>query len=216
MMKGVHTPRVALWQLLAFSLLLLLCALPARASTVLEMSFQEVVDHAELVFEGRVRSVEARRDAEGMIHTWVDFEVLEVLKGDHADSTFTLRFLGGTVGTQRLEVTDLQLPQVGEAGFYFVESLTRSQVNPLVGWSQGHFLIEPRADGQPGVLTAHHEPVLGVSAAEQAPVTAAMNTFSKGVAKGVVVQESLSAMAVSGPMHVDDFKRSVRALVLQP
>ena len=121
-----------------------------------------------------------------------------------------------TVGGQRLEVTDLQLPQGGEMGFYFVESLTRPQVNPLVGWSQGHFLIEPRADGRPGVLTAHHEPVFGVSSPEQAPVTAAMNTFSKGVAKGVIVQESLSAMAASAPMPVDEFKRSVRALVQQP
>jgi hypothetical protein len=215
-MEKIDATGVALWQLMAFSLLLSLCTLSARASIVLEMSFQEVVDHAELVFEGRVRAVEARRDAEGMIHTWVDFEVLELLKGEHASSTLTLRFLGGTVGGQRLEVTDLQLPQVGETGFYFVESLTRPQVNPLVGWSQGHFLIEPRADGRPGVLTAHHEPVLGVSAPEQAPVTAAMNTFSKGVAKGVIVQESLSAMAASAPMPVDEFKRSVRALVQKP
>ncbi len=202
-------------QLLALGLLLSLSSLPVHASTVLEMSFRDVIDHAELVFEGQVRIVEARRDAEGMIHTWVEFDVLEVLKGEHASSTLTLRFLGGTVGTQRLEVTDMQLPQVGETGFYFVESLTRPQVNPLVGWSQGHFLIEPRADGEPGVLSAHHEPVLAVTAAEQAPVTAAMNTFSKGVAKGVVVQESFRAMAASGPMHADDFKRSVRALVQQ-
>jgi len=205
-----------LWQFPTGILVVWLAILPARASTVLEMSFQEVVDHAELVFEGRVRAVDARRDAEGMIHTWVEFDVLEVLKGEHPSSALTLRFLGGTVGTQRLEVTDLQLPQVGETGFYFVESLTRPQVNPLVGWSQGHFLIEPRADGQPGVLSAHHEPVLAVSAPEQAPVTASLNTFSKGVAKGVIVQESFNAMAASGPMHADDFKRSVRALVQQP
>jgi hypothetical protein len=215
-MEKIDATGVALWQLIAFSLLLSLCALSARASTVLEMSFQEVVDHAELVFEGRVRAVEARREVDGMIYTSVEFEVLDVLKGDYADNALTLRFLGGTVGGQRLEVTDLQLPQGGEMGFYFVESLTRPQVNPLVGWSQGHFLIEPRADGRPGVLTAHHEPVFGVSSPEQAPVTAAMNTFSKGVAKGVIVQESLSAMAASAPMPVDEFKRSVRALVQQP
>lgn len=215
-MEKIDATGVALWQLMAFSLLLSLCTLSARASIVLEMSFQEVVDHAELVFEGRVRAVEARREVDGMIYTSVEFEVLDVLKGDYADNALTLRFLGGTVGGQRLEVTDLQLPQVGETGFYFVESLTRPQVNPLVGWSQGHFLIEPRADGRPGVLTAHHEPVFGVSSPEQAPVTAAMNTFSKGVAKGVIVQESLSAMAASAPMPVDEFKRSVRALVQQP
>ncbi len=104
---------------------------------------------------------------------------------------------------------------VEESGVYFVESLHASQVNPLVGWSQGHFLIEPQAGGEAGVLTAHHEPVLAVDAADAAPVTAAMNTFSKGVAKGVVVQEALSAQAASRPLSVEEFKRSVRALVAE-
>ncbi len=201
------------WLPVALLLLLGFSSLPARASTVLEMSFRDVIAHAELVFEGRVSAVESRRDASGMIHTHVRFDVLDVLKGQAPGGALELRFLGGAVGTQRLEVTDMSLPQAGETGIYFVEALSRPQVNPLVGWSQGHFLIEPQAGGEPGVLTANHEPVLAVSAAELAPVTAAMNTFSKGVAKGVVVQESLSAMAASQPMSVDAFKRSVRALV---
>jgi hypothetical protein len=46
-------------------------------------------------------------------------------------------------------------------------------------------------------------------------VTAALNTFSKGVAKGVVVQESLSAQAASRPLTAEEFKRSVRALVAE-
>jgi len=116
------------------------------------------------------------------------------------------------VGTARLEVTDMLVPQVAERGIYFVESLSAPQVNPLVGWSQGHFLIEPQAGGAAGVLTATHEPVLAVDAA---PVTAALNTFSKGVAKGVVVQESLSAQAASRPLTAEEFKRSVRALVAE-
>jgi hypothetical protein len=148
-----------------------------------------------------------------MIHTYVRFEVLDVLKGDTPGAVLELRFLGGTVGTQRLDVTDMTMPEMGESGLYFVESLSSPQVNPLVGWAQGHFLIEPQDGGVPGVLTANHEPVLAVDAADAAPVTAAMNTFSKGVAKGVVVQESLSAQAASRPLTVDEFKRSVRALV---
>ena len=68
-----------------------------------------------------------------------------MLKGEYAGSTLELRFLGGTVGTARLEVTDMLVPQVAERGIYFVESLSAPQVNPLVGWSQGHFLIEPQA-----------------------------------------------------------------------
>lgn len=199
---------------LAF-LLVSACSLQTQASTVLEMSFQDVLSHAELVFEGRVSAAESRREDDGMIHTFVRFEVLDVLKGDTPGAALELRFLGGTVGTQRLDVTDMIVPEVGESGVYFVESLHASQVNPLVGWSQGHFLIEPQAGGEAGVLTAHHEPVLAVDAADAAPVTAAMNTFSKGVAKGVVVQEALSAQAASRPLSVEEFKRSVRALVAE-
>jgi hypothetical protein len=200
------------WRLAAALLLVSACSLQAHASTVLEMSFKEVLTHAQLVFEGRVSAVESRREDDGMIYTFVRFEVLEVLKGEYAGSTLELRFLGGTVGTARLEVTDMLVPQVAERGIYFVESLSAPQVNPLVGWSQGHFLIEPQAGGAAGVLTATHEPVLAV---DTAPVTAALNTFSKGVAKGVVVQESLSAQAASRPLTAEEFKRSVRALVAE-
>jgi len=203
------------WRLMTAFILASACSLQAHASTVLEMSFGDVLGHAELVFEGRVSAVESRREDDGMIHTFVRFEVLDVLKGEYAGATLELRFLGGTVGTARLDVTDMTLPEVAESGFYFVESLGTPQVNPLVGWSQGHFLIEPQAGGERGVLTANHEPVLAVDAANAAPVTAAMNTFSKGVAKGVVVQESLSAQAASRPLTVDEFKRSVRALVAE-
>ena len=196
-------------------LLALASALHSHASTVLEMSFRQVFEHAELVFEGRVLALASERDDDGMIYTTVRFEVHDVLKGDYAQSTLALRFLGGTVGTQRLDVTDLTMPQAGEAGIYFVEALYSPQVNPLVGWSQGHFLIEPQAGGELAVLTATHEPVLAVEEVDAAPVTAAMNTFSKGVAKGVVVQESLSVQAASRPLSVDEFKRSVRALVAE-
>lgn len=196
-------------------LLALASAMPAGASTVLEMSFRDVLEHAELVFEGRVVSIESHREDDGLIYTNVNFEVHDLLKGDYSGNSLDLRFLGGTVGSERLDVTDLTMPQVGESGIYFVESLYSPQVNPLVGWSQGHFLIEPQAGGALAVLTATHEPVLAVDDVDAAPVIAGLNTFSKGVAKGVVVQESLTVQAVSRPLSVDEFKDSVRALVAE-
>lgn len=203
------------WRLAAAFMLVSTCSQLAHASTVLEMSFQDVLDHAALVFEGRVRDVQSQRGSDGVIYTMVHFEVLDVLKGESPGASLALRFLGGTVGTHRLDVTDMTMPQRGESGIYFVETLQTPQVNPLVGWSQGHFLIEPHAGGERIVLTATHEPVLAVDAAASAPVTAALNTFSKGVAKGVVVQESLSVQALSRPLTVEQFKHSVRALVAE-
>lgn len=203
------------WRLLAILLIALAASLPARASTVLEMSFRDLLTHAELVFEGRVTARQSFLEADGLIYTRVDFDVRDVLKGEHAGTTLALRFLGGTLGPRRLEVTDMQMPEPGETGIYFIESLDTALVNPLVGWSQGHFLIEPQAGGEPGVLTSRHEPVLGLESVDTPPVTAGLNAFSKGVAKGVVVQESLNAQAVSRPLSVEDFKRTVRALVAE-
>lgn len=194
----------------------LLCGLcttlPLHASTVLQMSFSEVVQHAELVFEGRVLAVESRTVPDGMIHTFVTFAVLDVLKGDDTLAEIELSFLGGQVGTQRLQVTDLEVPEVGETGFYFVESLVNAQVNPLVGWTQGHYLIEPDANGDSIVTTANHEPILALEPA--VPTTAPMPAeSSKGIANGVVVQGSGSANFLSRPLSVQEFKNHVLSTV---
>ena len=37
----------------------------------------------------------------------------------------------------------VRYPEVGETGFYFVESAEIPMVNPLYGWDQGCLLIEP-------------------------------------------------------------------------
>ncbi|MDP1931725.1 MAG: hypothetical protein Q8L60_09735 [Gammaproteobacteria bacterium] len=199
-----------------FRTIVLLCVVwavaPLHASTVLQMSFAEVVENAELVFEGRVLSVESRMVPDGMIHTFVVFAVIDILKGDYALDEIELSFLGGQVGTRRLQVTDMELPEVGETGFYFVESLMSAQVNPLVGWAQGHYLIELTAGGGSVVTTADHEPILALDPAS--PVTAAMsNEFSKGVAKGVVVQGAGIANRLSRGLSAEEFKDHVRSTV---
>jgi hypothetical protein len=192
-----------------------LCSLPLQASTVLEMDFGAVLDTAELVFEGRVESLAARRLADGSIHTFVRFTVLDVLKGNYAAPELELRFLGGSIGNRRLEVSDMQMPQRGETGFYFVESLSQQQVHPLVGWSQGHFLIETQADGSLAVTTAQHEPIISVTAPAQPPLTAPMNSFSKGVAKGVTVRSGGTLSARSRALEVEEFKQAVRSMAAE-
>ena len=193
------------------ALLCALCTAPQlHASTVLQMSFSEVVESAELAFEGRVLWVESRRAPDGMIHTLVTFTVIDVLKGDSLLKEIELSFLGGQVGTKRLQVTDLEVPEVGETGFYFVESLGNAQVNPLVGWSQGRYLIERDENGDSFVTTAAREPILALDPA--APVTANMAVeVNKGVAKGVVVQGSGSASPLSRALSVQEFKDHVRS-----
>jgi hypothetical protein len=202
--------RLALW-------LTLLCAAAggyrSYASTVLEMPFADILAHAELIFEGHVRARESHLASDGLVYTTVHFDVLELVKGDFRGSVLALRFLGGEVDGQHLQVTDMVMPEVGETGFYFVETLARAQVNPLVGWSQGHFLVEPQADGRAGVLTANHAPVLGLPQPDMPVSAQGMGVPSKGVAKGVVVTQGLVAPAVARALSPAQFKDAVRAML---
>lgn len=190
----------------------LLTYTPLQASTVLEMSFGDVVEKAELVFEGTVTNLEARRVQDGSIHTFVTFDIHEVLKGSIGDAVIALRFLGGQVGSRGLQVSDMQMPQHGERGIYFVESLQRAQVNPLVGWSQGHYLIEALGNGETVVTSASHEPVISVDAISSPSIASGQPALSKGVAKGVTVRRGVTANAVQA-ISAAQFKASVREVM---
>src|SRR5690606_21891261 len=143
---------------------LAVAALPLRASTVAPMTLAEVALDAELIFEGRVLSSEVRQLPGGAIHTFVLFELVDVLKGSPQRSQVELAFLGGSLDGRRLQVTDMVIPALGETGFYFVESTTTPLVNPLLGWSQGHYLIHRTADGGSVVTTAAGEPIIALEA----------------------------------------------------
>lgn len=210
MRRGFFHLRLA-WFLIG-ALLLFSGVSRLQASTVMEMSFDRLVSLSVLVFEGRVLDMESRQLGDGSIRTYVRFEVLDVIKGDATDEVIELSFLGGQVGSRALQVSDMHMPEPGETGIYFVESLTRDQVHPLVGWAQGHFLLDPQSSGADIVTTVEHVPVVGI-AAGAAPVSM---TLSKGVAKGVTVRSSQSLLEpLSRPMTVDEFKQSVRVIAAQ-
>lgn len=130
----------------------------AFASTVRDVDFDEAVSRSELVFEGTVVS---RRESispnTGQPFTYFTFQIREVIKGSYAESTITLGYMGGTKNGYVLSVTDMRMPEVGEHGIYFVESLSRQQVHPLYGWQQWHLIVyRDAADGAEKVR--HVEP----------------------------------------------------------
>jgi hypothetical protein len=179
-----------------------------NATTIAQLDFTEVLETAELIFEGRVIHVEAQETGPRSIHTLVRFEILDVLKGDYSNQVLELRYLGGRVGTRELNVQAMQIPELGEHGFYFVESLQTPMVHPLVGWSQGHFLIETDAANQERVYTAEQEAVSDITTNLPPPsVNTAPVLGHDGSSRGVVIQ-GLSAPAPA--MTVDRFRQIVR------
>lgn len=183
---------------------------PSRASSVEEVGLGEMAAASELVFEGKVASVDSRWSEDGSaIRTFITFQVLEVIKGT-AGPTVTLSFMGGTVGALRLSVSDLTMPVPGEKGVYFVENSGRDQVNPLYGWSQGQFLLvkDPSGKGE-RVLTADARPVMALEATGTRAKSAAL---SAGVARGVVAGDQ---SRVANALSAETFIQQLRNLVLE-
>ena len=195
------------------AILIVLLLMPisfGHASSVREVSMNEMLQQSQFVFEGTVTAIEARQNSQKRIHTYVTFEITDIIKGEYSGNIITLRFLGGTVDDVTMVVSDMQLPQEGEHGIYFVESLERFQVNPLYGWSQGHFIVERDGTGSERVMTNRGLPVTGVmdymSDEPATPGKERIQDLSKGVSRDLVVaQEGEDNKA----MTVDEFKKGL-------
>ena len=140
-----------------------------NATTILGMDIDEVANDAELIFEGEVILHETRQNSNtGIIHTYVTFTVHDVVKGDFSADTIELKFAGGTFMGQIVEVRGLKIPKEGENGIYFVESTSRDLLNPLIGWSQGHFIIEQEL-GERRVRTIDRQTVTDIQSVSSIP-----------------------------------------------
>jgi hypothetical protein len=157
------------------------------ASTVLEVSLDDMLQNAEFVFEGNVIAVESKQSDPKRIHTYVTFEVEDVIKGDYPKREITIRYLGGQVENLTVKVSGLRLPELGEHGIYFVESIRRNQVNPIFGWDQGHFIINKDGNGNQRLLTNKRLPVLAV---KKNAVPSEKKINSRGVARELEVGQT--------------------------
>ena len=190
---------------------LILCGSPdpVAATSVRQLTFAELCDHSDLVIEGRVVAAEARADGlGGGIGTYIRIDVLDRLKGPDVGAELELRFAGGTVAGHSLTISDLRIPEVGEVGIYFIESLGEHQINPLVGWSQGHFLeLVDDQTGLPRVFTPDKRAVLGIrSSASSLP----QRQILSGNGTALEVQVAAARGPSQAAMSTLDFKNLVR------
>ena len=129
------------------------------------LTFDELVDQAETIFQGDVTNVKSEWVGEGAqrhIMSYVTFRVEESLKGNPGQS-YTIRMLGGTVAGETMGVSDAPKFQVGDKDILFVQN-NGSQFIPLVGIMHGRFHIERElASGREIVRTNEGEPLSDVS-----------------------------------------------------
>ena len=177
----------------------------AQATSVIEITLEEMLQYSALVFEGQVTRVQVRENSRRDIQTLVTFEITDIIKGEMKGKKLTLGFLGGSLAGKKLSVSDMQMPVLNERGIYFVESTVRSQVHPLYGWSQGHLRIEAGPAGTERVFTRSGRPVRGVEHTDGRR----SGRMSNGVARGLRLGE---ATDVSTALDNRDFKRLLRAM----
>ncbi len=114
------------------------------ATTVIPPTFEQLVQQAELIFQGTVTNVHS--------------EIGENVKGN-AGSSYTIRILGGTVGDETMEVTDTPKFNVGDRDVLFVEH-NNEQFVPLVGITHGRFHVQrDEQTGRDIILNGEGEPV---------------------------------------------------------
>ena len=177
----------------------------AQATSVIEVTLEELLQNSAVVFEGQVSDVQVRENGNRVIQTLVTFEISDVIKGDVQGRKITLGFMGGEIAGKRLSVSNMQIPALHERGIYFVESTGRNQVHPLYGWSQGHLLLEEGADGTERVFTRSGRPVRGVVHTQGGR----SGKLSNGVARGLLLGDSGD---VAAALDNRDFKRLLRTL----
>jgi hypothetical protein len=158
---------------------------PADASMFMQANFDDVVQGSELIFEGRVVSKQVRPfPANGKPFTYFTFKIIDVVKGSYPHPTIEIGYMGGTIGDVRLKVSDMQMPEVGERGVYFVETLSQQQIHPLFGWQQGHYLVTTdQQTGKDIVLpVAQEKSVEGISRAVH---TLTVESFKQSIRNAV-------------------------------
>lgn len=185
------------------------------ATTILGMDIDTVAADAEFIFEGEVIQRETRMEqSSGLISTYVTFAVIDVIKGDFSGDSLELKFMGGAYNGQIVEVSGLVIPGDGEQGIYFVETLNIDMVNPLLGWSQGHYLIV-NDNGVRRINTVDHRPVIDVQPVSSIPQAIkkpqALIEGNADVAAGVMTEQS--SLQIDRALTVDEFKSRITALL---
>lgn len=166
---------------------LVLGASAVQATTVLRMTFSQVVDGAEVIAIGTVSAVDAIWDAERQVpFTEVTFSDIEVLKGRLDAAEMTLRFLGGPAPNGlTLRVSGMPQFALNQQAVVFSAG-NGTLACPLVGWWQGLYRIIHDAERNVRTVADHAgrpvaaldgdvgERVARLSAAPRAPATDAL------------------------------------------
>ncbi len=178
-------------------------ATSVHAATVRQIGTNDLVSGSQIIVHGQVIEKWSEAGAtQGSIVTKVVVRITELIKGDHADSTIVLTILGGTLGNLRQHVDGSNIPAIGEEGVYFLEDPKRFLINPMYGWTQGHFVVAP--DGQ--VRTYTGEVVYGFRPSDGPKRLEFAHRHASGV-------ETKASTKQQQALNISEFKIELRSMM---
>jgi hypothetical protein len=134
--------------LLLFVMLFCFFGAPAKATTVVMLTDNELIVHSRLIVTGRVVSVtSAWDDSASMAWTYVEILTDNVLKGEIAERTIVLKQLGGAVGESGVRVFGQPEFRVGERALLYLNTGTDGSLHSAHAF-MGKFSIRQDPTGQ--------------------------------------------------------------------
>jgi hypothetical protein len=122
-------------------------ASPARATTVLPLYLEEIIDTSTVAFEGTCTGNRTERDPEtNFVVTYTTFAVHDVLKGS-VGTTHEIKQIGGTLPDSKLQYRVEGIPSFGVGQDYvvFLAGVSAAGFSSPIGLQQGKFTV--KADG---------------------------------------------------------------------
>ncbi len=120
------------------SLIALLFAMPAVATTVTRMELSELVTSSDSIVQGRVDSTEVRWE-ENLAYTYISINVDEPLKGERR-RTILIRQPGGKIGAFNVAISGMPQFRIGDEIIVFLRD-RRNGTFDVVGFGQGKYEI---------------------------------------------------------------------------
>lgn len=144
----------------------------AGASSVVPLGFEDIVGQARSIVRAEVVDVRTERppDRPGRIDTIVTFRIERVFKGAPDRALVALRFLGGAVGDEALEVAGMPRFARGDRDVLCLDE-EAGVISPVVGLMQGRFRVRRGPEGVEYV-TLHDGTAFATTAQVLQPVRA--------------------------------------------
>ena len=174
-----------------------------------DINVDHLLQNADMVMQGEIVDIQYKDSKEGLPHTFVTYQVNEMIAGDTTDKTITLRFIGGEQKKgdviRHLSVSEVPEFEKGESDILFIRK-NNTSICPLVKCSNGRFRdlngLVTNENGQPVLLNANSELKLGKeNMIEQMASSNSKGRFKKGLSDAT--GESTQIQVQANASHLD-------------